>query len=89
MVTRGAKHLLVPSRSGPASPAASEIVRELSDQNIVVSTPICDVSSKDALSQMLEEARTHLPPIEGCIVATMALNVSYETIHLLPALINH
>ncbi|KAF2470531.1 polyketide synthase PksD [Lindgomyces ingoldianus] len=74
MVTRGARHLLVPSRSGPASAAASEVVRELSDQNIVVSTPKCDVSSKDALSHMLEDAGTTLPPIRGCIVATMALN---------------
>lgn len=79
MVTRGAKYLLVPSRSGAASAAASEVVRELSDQNIVVSTPKCDVSSKDSLSHMLEESATTLPPIRGCIVATMVLNVSYET----------
>jgi NAD(P)-dependent dehydrogenase (short-subunit alcohol dehydrogenase family) len=76
MASRGAKHLLVPSRSGPASAAASEVVRELSDQNIIVSTPKCDVSSKDALSHMLEESATTLPPIRGCIIATMVLNVS-------------
>ncbi|KAF1974305.1 polyketide synthase PksD [Bimuria novae-zelandiae CBS 107.79] len=76
MVTRGAKHLLVPSRSGAASAAASELVRELSDQGIVVSTPKCDVSSKESLSHMLEEAATTLPPIRGCIVATMVLNDS-------------
>ncbi|KAL1603469.1 putative PKS/NRPS-like protein biosynthetic cluster [Paraconiothyrium brasiliense] len=74
MVTRGAKHLLVPSRSGAASAAACEVVRELSEQNIVVSTPKCDVSSKDSLSRMLEEAATDLPPIRGCIIATMVLN---------------
>lgn len=79
MVTRGVKYLLVPSRSGAASAAASEVVRELSDQNIVVSTPKCDVSSKDSLSHMLAESATTLPPIRGCIVATMVLNVSYET----------
>lgn len=78
MVTRGAKYFLVPSRSGAASAPASEVVRELSDQNIVVSTPKCDVSSKESLSYMLEESARTLPPIRGCIVATMALNVSYE-----------
>lgn len=78
MVTRGAKYLLVPSRSGAASAAASEVVRELADQNVVVSTPKCDMSSKDSLSHMLEESATTLPPIRGCIVATMVLNVSYE-----------
>lgn len=78
MVSRGAKYLLVPSRSGAASAAASEVVCELSDQNIVVSTPKCDVSSKGSLLHMLQESATTLPPIRGCIVATMALNVSYE-----------
>ncbi|KAL8717110.1 MAG: hypothetical protein Q9225_005621 [Loekoesia sp. 1 TL-2023] len=73
MVTRGVKYLLVPSRSGTASAAASEVMRELSVQNIVVSTPKCDVSSKDSLSHMLEESATTLPPIRGCIVATMVL----------------
>jgi NAD(P)-dependent dehydrogenase (short-subunit alcohol dehydrogenase family) len=76
MATRGVKYLLVPSRSGVVSAAASEVVRELSDQNIIVSTPKCDVSSKNSLSQMLEESAKSLPPIRGCIIATMVLNVS-------------
>ena len=79
MGTRGVKYLLVPSRSGAASAAASELVRELSNQNIVVSTPKCDVSSTDSLSHMLKESATTLPPIRGCIVATMVLNVSDKT----------
>ncbi|CAI6290866.1 unnamed protein product [Periconia digitata] len=74
MVQRGAKHLLVPSRSGPASSAASDVVRELSEQGVTVSTPKCDVSSKEATAHMLQEASKTLPPIQGCIVATMALN---------------
>ncbi|KAI1349204.1 polyketide synthase PksD [Xylaria sp. FL0043] len=74
MVRRGAKYLLVPSRSGAISAAASEVLHELSNQNIVVSTPKCDVSSKESLSQMLEESATTLPPLRGCIVATMVLN---------------
>lgn len=76
MATRGAKYLLVPSRSGAASAAAAEVVRELSDQNVVVSTPRCDLSSKDSLSRILAESATTLPPIRGCIIATMVLNVS-------------
>lgn len=90
MVTRGAKHLLVPSRSGAASSAASELVRELSDQKVVISTPKCDVSSKESLASMLEESSATLPPIKGCLVATMVLNVSNRTnlhlSHLAPAM---
>jgi NAD(P)-dependent dehydrogenase (short-subunit alcohol dehydrogenase family) len=76
MVGRGAKHLLVPSRSGAVSAAALEVVRELSDENVAVLTPKCDVSSKESLSHMLLESAATLPPIRGCIVATMVLNVS-------------
>jgi NAD(P)-dependent dehydrogenase (short-subunit alcohol dehydrogenase family) len=78
MATRGAKHLLVPSRSGAASDAASEVVRELSNQGVNVSTPKCDLSSQESVSNMLKDSAETMPPIRGCIVATMVLNVSYE-----------
>lgn len=79
MVSRGAKHLLVPSRSGAVSAAALEVVRELSDQNVSVSTPKCDLSSQESLTHMLRDSAATLPPIRGCIVSTMVLNVSYYT----------
>ncbi|KAI0198168.1 KR domain-containing protein [Astrocystis sublimbata] len=74
MVTRGAKYLLVPSRSGAASAAALDVVDELSRRGVVMSTPKCDVASKDSLACMLRESAATLPPIRGCIVATMVLN---------------
>jgi NADPH:quinone reductase-like Zn-dependent oxidoreductase len=77
LATRGAKHLVVPSRSGAASQAASETVRELEEQGITVFTPVCDVSSTESLAQMLRMCNETMPPIQGCIVATMALNVSH------------
>ena len=71
--------MLVPSRSGAASDSAIEVVRELSNQGINVSTPKCDLSSQDSVSNMLKDSAATMPPIRGCIVATMVLNVRYQT----------
>jgi NAD(P)-dependent dehydrogenase (short-subunit alcohol dehydrogenase family) len=76
LVTRGVKYILVPSRSGATSQAAIEIVDELTRQGITITTPICDLSSTDSLSRMLEKYSVIMPPIRGCIVATMDLNAS-------------
>ncbi|KAI0112236.1 polyketide synthase PksD [Nemania sp. FL0031] len=74
--SRGAKNLIVPSRSGPVSTIAAQVVRELEEKGVKVSTPKCDVSSYTSLSRTLEECAKTLPPIKGCINASMALNDS-------------
>lgn len=78
MASRGARNLIVPSRSGPASEAAAEVVRKLEQQQVRVITTKCDLASQDALSKALEEWGKTMPPIRGCINASMALNVSFE-----------
>ena len=79
LATRGARHLVVPSRSGATSQAAVETLHQLKAQAITVLTPVCDVASADSLSRMLDECGKTMPPVRGCIVATMALNVSVHT----------
>ncbi|KAK3937139.1 hypothetical protein QBC46DRAFT_294875 [Diplogelasinospora grovesii] len=89
---KGAKHLILLSRSGLAassSRAAAQLVADLraryDDVNIVA--PRCDVSSADSLSAVLEDCcccSGGMPPIKGCINAAMALqdgvfeNMTYE-----------
>lgn len=73
MVDRGAKHLIVPSRSGASSRAASEMVSELSSQGVTVFAPKCDVASHSSLANVLEECAHTMPPIKGCINAAMIL----------------
>ncbi|KAH9996378.1 polyketide synthase PksD [Xylariaceae sp. FL0662B] len=76
MVTKGARYLLILSRSGIATDAAAEVVTELAKQGVTVHTPKCDTASLASLSQLLEECGRTFPPIRGCINAAMVLNDS-------------
>ncbi|KAI0467673.1 hypothetical protein F4859DRAFT_525103 [Xylaria cf. heliscus] len=77
MVDRGAKHLIILSRSGPVSKAAAELVSKLVSQGVIVFAPKCDASSTTSLAQVFEEceART-MPHVKGCINAAMVLQDS-------------
>ncbi|OQE34925.1 hypothetical protein PENCOP_c015G04031 [Penicillium coprophilum] len=76
MADRGAKHLIVPSRSGAVSKAAAEVVAQLTAQGVNVVAPQCDVSSETSLSHVLAECARTMPPIRGCINAAMVLQDS-------------
>ncbi|KAK7752400.1 Type I Iterative PKS [Diatrype stigma] len=74
MAERGAKHLIVPSRSGATSRAASSLVADLTALGVEVFAPQCDVSSERELAHVLSEcARRGMPPVRGCINAAMVL----------------
>lgn len=75
MVQKGAKCLIVPSRSGISSKAASEVVALIQRQNVQIFTPRCDVSSMESLSDALETCAKNSPPIKGCINASLVLQV--------------
>ncbi|KAI0810057.1 polyketide synthase PksD [Xylaria sp. FL0064] len=74
MASRGAMHLIVPSRSGAKSAAAIQVVNKLEKRGVKVDTPMCDVSSWDSLSQTLRECAKTYPRVKGCINAAMVLN---------------
>ncbi|KAF5707998.1 polyketide synthase [Fusarium mundagurra] len=73
MADRGAKHLIVPSRSGAASEAAAQLVAELTSRDVNIIAPKCDVSIRDDVAAILEECSRTMPPIKGCINAAMVL----------------
>ncbi|KAK6853583.1 hypothetical protein PG995_010395 [Apiospora arundinis] len=75
MASKGAKALIVPSRSGTAhKPEAEKVIEELSQQGVTVHAPKCDCSMADDLFRVLEDCTKILPPVKGCINAAMALN---------------
>ncbi|RYP05180.1 hypothetical protein DL765_009915 [Monosporascus sp. GIB2] len=84
MVSRGARNLILLSRSGAASIAAKGLVRELKEQGVRVVTPPVDIGALGKLKCVLGELAKHMPPIRGCIQATLALrdnlfeNMTYE-----------
>jgi short-subunit dehydrogenase len=66
------------------SPHAQETLRELEEQGVTVSVFACDISDKNRLAAVLKDCEEKLPPIKGCIQASMVLkdkmfeNMSYE-----------
>lgn len=73
MADRGAKYLIVPSRSGASSKAAANVVAQLKARGVEVIAPKCDVASESSLSSMLAECERTMPPIKGCINAALVL----------------
>lgn len=83
MVDRGARHLIVPSRSGASSQEAADTLAGLTQRGVQVAAPRCDVSSSADLEAMLRDCAATMPPVKGCINAAMALYVSFTT-HMQP-----
>lgn len=73
MADRGARYLIVPSRSGASSKAAVDIVAELKARGVCIVVPKCDVASESAVSSLLDECARTMPPIKGCINAALVL----------------
>ncbi|EEY15605.1 lovastatin nonaketide synthase [Verticillium alfalfae VaMs.102] len=76
MASRGAKNLIILSRSGKSRPATQELVKELTQAGVNVVAPQCDVSNREALTAILDECTATMPPIKGCIQGSMVLKDS-------------
>ncbi|KAI0201376.1 polyketide synthase [Astrocystis sublimbata] len=73
VVERGARHLILLSRSGPTNPTAKAFLDEMTPACENVATPVCDVTDKQALEICIAECLTYMPKIKGCIQASMVL----------------
>lgn len=79
---RGARNLILLSRSGPRSSAAKALLQELGAKGVRVATPTVDISDLPSLQRELERLGERMPPIRGCIQATVAVRV--RTIAAIP-----
>ncbi|KAI9744654.1 MAG: hypothetical protein M1818_002183 [Claussenomyces sp. TS43310] len=84
MISRGAKHLVLLSRSGDKTEAAQQLLAEMNGKGCSVKIYACDVSDKDRLAAVLQEVSETMPPIKGCVQGSMQLrdamfeNMTYE-----------
>ncbi|OJD28325.1 hypothetical protein ACJ73_00275 [Blastomyces percursus] len=76
MVNRGAKHLILLSRSGIRTHPAKALVEELQSEGVVVATPACNITDASILRDTLETSMNSMPPIRGCIQASLVLEDS-------------
>ena len=75
MASRGARNLLLLSRSGAKSSVAKALVSDLETQGVCVVTPEVDIGNIDDLKHTLNDVAEFLPPVRGCIQATVILRV--------------
>ncbi|KAI0002767.1 polyketide synthase [Xylariaceae sp. FL0662B] len=73
LVSRGARYLILLSRSGPRTSEARNLLEELDKMGIQVEAPACDVSNRDSIHSVLASCSLIMPPIKGCIQATAIL----------------
>ncbi|KAF4965561.1 hypothetical protein FSARC_6646 [Fusarium sarcochroum] len=73
LVDRGARNLVLISRSGPRSAEAQAFVKGLRQKGVSVATPRCDVSDYESLRCALTECAKSMPPVRGAIQASMVL----------------
>ena len=75
MARRGARNLILRSRSGPAGHDVGTFLAELRRDGVKVFAPSCDIRDIVALRGVIKECSTKFPPIRGCVQASMALEV--------------
>ena len=73
MVDRGAKSIILVSRSGAQKPEAIEAVAEMVTDGAKITVFTCDVADRSRLTAVIEECTKTLPPIRGVIQAAMNL----------------
>lgn len=76
MASRGARNLILLSRSGARSEAAVALIEELNGMGVHVEASPCDVTDADLLSTVLARCAETIPPIRGCIQASVQLRDS-------------
>lgn len=76
MTERGAKNLIVLSRSANAGEKNRTFMAEMAKANCKVKFVGCDISNKDDLEKALGSCRQDMPPIRGVIQGAMVLRDS-------------
>ncbi|MEA3213201.1 MAG: hypothetical protein QOE70_6258 [Chthoniobacter sp.] len=74
MIGRGARHLVLASRSGAATAAARDGLAALTGKRVSVHVVQADVSRAEAVATLLAEIRRGMPPLRGIIHAAMVLD---------------
>lgn len=76
LADKGARNLVLLSRSGPRKDVDHTLIEELNNQGVRVQALACDVAIWDSVSAMIERCtEAGMPPIKGCIQGAMVLRV--------------
>lgn len=76
MARKGAKHIILASRSSQVSDNVKTLVEGLAFEGTEVLVRQCDVAKQEDVAKLISECSRDLPPIRGVIHSAMVLCVS-------------
>ncbi len=74
LASKGARHLVLVSRSGAATPEAVSAIAALQAQGVQVLAQACDVTSLPALTALFAHMASSLPPLRGVVHAAAVID---------------
>lgn len=76
MISKGAKNIVLLSRSGELQGKAKEQIDLLNDNGANIVVRSCDVVDRGAVDRLISDGLADLPPVRGIIHGAMVLHVS-------------
>ncbi len=76
LVSRGARHLALMSRSGAATPESRCVLEQFAEAGVTVTAIACDVSDAQGLHRALNALDASMPPLRGVVHAAMVIEDS-------------
>ncbi|MCD2512437.1 type I polyketide synthase [Comamonas endophytica] len=74
LAAKGARHLVLISRSGPSADAAKAAIARLEQQGVKVHAAACDITDRQALAGLLADIGRSMPPLKGIVHAATVIN---------------
>jgi acyl transferase domain-containing protein/NADPH:quinone reductase-like Zn-dependent oxidoreductase/surfactin synthase thioesterase subunit/NAD(P)-dependent dehydrogenase (short-subunit alcohol dehydrogenase family)/SAM-dependent methyltransferase len=74
MTTKGARHMVLMSRSGPKTDAEKDIIGRMRDRGVEVIVAKGDVSNREDVDRIMQEVKDTMPPLRGIQHAAMVLD---------------
>jgi saccharopine dehydrogenase-like NADP-dependent oxidoreductase len=77
MVSKGARHIVLVSRSGSASDKVKELIDDLAVFGAEIVVRSCDVVNKNSVDALIKDMAS-MPIIRGVVHGAMVLHVSFS-----------
>lgn len=77
MPSKGARHIVLVSRSGASTESTQKTIQDLTDAGITVEVCRCDVSDEKSVSDNLASLLRRMPAVRGVVYGAMVLRVSW------------
>ena len=74
LVSKGARQLILLSRSGPASEEAQAAIATFEAQGVKVLAAACDITDYDALASVMARVQRELSPLRGIVHAATVID---------------